>query len=517
MDEVAVHTGRAYRVAEYTGHPEAERVVVIMGSGGETVRETVTHLVDAGERVGVLQLRLYRPFPADELLAALPATVTQVAVLDRTKEPGSNGEPLYLDVLATLAEAHERGDRATIPRVIGGRYGLSSKEFTPGMVGRHLRRARPRRPPSPVHHRHHRRRRRHQPALRPRPRHRGPADPARGLLRPRLGRHGRREQEHHQDPRRRRRRARPGLLRLRLQEVRRPHGVAPALRAAPDPRALPGEQGRLRRLPPPRAARHGRRAGLRRAGRDPAAQRAPARGRGVGRPARAGAAAGDRQAAAAVRRRRQRRRPGGRPARPHQHGAADLLLRDLRGAAAPTRRSTRVKEAIRKTYGRRGSEVVRRNEAAVDATLAALHEVHVPGGSHVVARDARHRARARARVRAHRDRRDDGRPRRRPAGQRDAGRRHLPQRHDRLREAADLRRRRRLGPGRLHPVRHLQLRLPAQRHPVQVLRRQRARGRARGLPVGAAERRRPARRAATRCRSTSRTAPAAACASRRAR
>ena len=121
-------------MAEYTGHPEAERVVVIMGSGGETVRETVTHLVDAGERVGVLQLRLYRPFPADELLAALPATVTQVAVLDRTKEPGSNGEPLYLDVLATLAEAHERGDRATIPRVIGGRYGLSSKEFTPGMV-----------------------------------------------------------------------------------------------------------------------------------------------------------------------------------------------------------------------------------------------------------------------------------------------------------------------------------------------------------------------------------------------
>jgi len=134
MDEVATHTGRAYRVAEYVGHPEAERVVVIMGSGGETVRETVTHLVAGGERVGVLQLRLYRPFPAAELLAALPASVTQVAVLDRTKEPGSNGEPLYLDVVATLAEARERGDRATMPRVIGGRYGLSSKEFTPGMV-----------------------------------------------------------------------------------------------------------------------------------------------------------------------------------------------------------------------------------------------------------------------------------------------------------------------------------------------------------------------------------------------
>ncbi|MFL6169088.1 MAG: pyruvate:ferredoxin (flavodoxin) oxidoreductase [Ornithinibacter sp.] len=134
MDEVAAHTGRHYRVAEYTGHPEADRVVVIMGSGGETVRETVTHLVGGGERVGVLQLRLYRPFPAAELLAALPASATQVAVLDRTKEPGSNGEPLYLDVVATLAEAHERGDRATIPRVIGGRYGLSSKELTPAMV-----------------------------------------------------------------------------------------------------------------------------------------------------------------------------------------------------------------------------------------------------------------------------------------------------------------------------------------------------------------------------------------------
>lgn len=134
MDEVSRHTGRDYRVAEYTGHPEADRVVVVMGSAGETVRETVTHLVGSGERVGVLQLRLYRPFPSDELLAALPATVRQVAVLDRTKEPGSNGEPLYLDVVATLAEAHERGDRVTIPRVIGGRYGLSSKELTPGMV-----------------------------------------------------------------------------------------------------------------------------------------------------------------------------------------------------------------------------------------------------------------------------------------------------------------------------------------------------------------------------------------------
>ncbi len=134
MDEVARHTGRSYGIVEYAGHPEAERVVVLMGSGAQTARETVDHLVRAGERVGVIQVRLYRPFPAAQLVAALPESVRAVAVLDRTKEPGSEGEPLYLDVVAALAEAVDRGERPSAPRVIGGRYGLSSKEFTPGMV-----------------------------------------------------------------------------------------------------------------------------------------------------------------------------------------------------------------------------------------------------------------------------------------------------------------------------------------------------------------------------------------------
>jgi pyruvate-ferredoxin/flavodoxin oxidoreductase len=134
MDEVAGHTGRAYKIVEYAGHPEAELVVVVMGSGAQTVRETVRHLVSGGARVGVLQVRLYRPFPAKELIAELPATARRIAVLDRTKEPGSNGEPLFLDVLTTLAEAHQRGEITDLPRVIGGRYGLSSKEFTPGMA-----------------------------------------------------------------------------------------------------------------------------------------------------------------------------------------------------------------------------------------------------------------------------------------------------------------------------------------------------------------------------------------------
>ena len=134
MDAFAAVTGRRYRLAEYTGDPEAERVIVIMGSGGQTAAETAAYLAARGEKVGVVQLRLYRPFPAEALLATIPASARRVAVLDRTKEPGSLGEPLFLDVLAALAEAHAAGDLPALPLVTGGRYGLSSKEFTPGMV-----------------------------------------------------------------------------------------------------------------------------------------------------------------------------------------------------------------------------------------------------------------------------------------------------------------------------------------------------------------------------------------------
>ena len=119
---------------EYHGHPEAERVAVLMGSGAQTAARTAGHLAGDGQKVGVVTVRLYRPFPAQALLAALPATARRVAVLDRTKEPGSLGEPLFLDVLAALAEAHAAGERAVMPVVTGGRYGLSSKEFTPGMA-----------------------------------------------------------------------------------------------------------------------------------------------------------------------------------------------------------------------------------------------------------------------------------------------------------------------------------------------------------------------------------------------
>ena len=129
MNKFAQITGRQYHLFDYVGHPEAERVVVIMGSGGETAEETVKYLAAKGEKVGAVRVRLYRPFSFENFVNALPKSVNAVAVLDRTKEPGANGEPLYLDVVNALAEA----GRADI-KAIGGRYGLSSKEFTPAMA-----------------------------------------------------------------------------------------------------------------------------------------------------------------------------------------------------------------------------------------------------------------------------------------------------------------------------------------------------------------------------------------------
>ncbi|MGB3005164.1 MAG: pyruvate:ferredoxin (flavodoxin) oxidoreductase, partial [Chitinophagaceae bacterium] len=134
MNDFAKMTGRKYELFEYTGAPDAERVVIVMGSGGETVIETVNALTKAGEKVGVIHVRLYRPFSLDHLLKALPATVKSIAILDRTKESGAAGEPMYQDVLATLVDAIQQGKLKQLPRLIGGRYGLSSKEFTPAMV-----------------------------------------------------------------------------------------------------------------------------------------------------------------------------------------------------------------------------------------------------------------------------------------------------------------------------------------------------------------------------------------------
>ena len=134
MDKFAKISGRQYKTVEYVGPADAEQVIVIMGSGAETVDETITYLNNNGYKVGLLKVRLYRPFPSKSFVAALPKSVKVVNVLDRTKESGSIGEPLYLDVVATLTQAYANNEISSMPRILGGRYGLSSKEFTPGMV-----------------------------------------------------------------------------------------------------------------------------------------------------------------------------------------------------------------------------------------------------------------------------------------------------------------------------------------------------------------------------------------------
>lgn len=128
MEKVGQLTGRKYKLFDYVGHPEAERVIVSMGSSCETIEEVVQHLTEQGERVGLVKVRLYRPFVTEAFLSALPATADRLTVLDRTKEPGAIGEPLYQDVCTAFME------RAELPLIIGGRYGLGSKEFSPAMV-----------------------------------------------------------------------------------------------------------------------------------------------------------------------------------------------------------------------------------------------------------------------------------------------------------------------------------------------------------------------------------------------
>jgi pyruvate-ferredoxin/flavodoxin oxidoreductase len=136
MDKFAQVVGRQYKLFDYVGAPDADRIIVMMGSGTEAAHETVEYLTARGEKVGLVKVRLYRPFSTEHMLAVLPPTVKSIGVLDRTKEPGAVGEPLYTDVVTSLAEAQASGQSAlpSYPRIIGGRYGLSSKEFTPAMV-----------------------------------------------------------------------------------------------------------------------------------------------------------------------------------------------------------------------------------------------------------------------------------------------------------------------------------------------------------------------------------------------
>jgi pyruvate-ferredoxin/flavodoxin oxidoreductase len=295
MDRFAKLTGRAYKLFDYHGDPEAERVAILMGSGAETTHETVDWLLGKGEKVGVLRVRLFRPFSVESFVQALPPTVRSLAVLDRTKEPGAVGDPLYMDVVTALREARDLGlsPWTEEPRLIAGRYGLSSKEFDPACVKAvydELAKDKP-------------------------------------LLRPRLRRHRERQQELDQDHRRGDRSLRPGVLRLRLQESGRGDHLASAVWRGNDPLHLPRPAGRLCRLSPVPVSRSLRDPRLRRARGDLSAQRPLWSGRGLGPPA-AGDSGGDRrQEAPALGDRRLQGGARDRDGWPHQHHHADLFLR----------------------------------------------------------------------------------------------------------------------------------------------------------------------------------------------
>ena len=488
MDGLAARTGRQYHIVDYTGHPEADRVIVVMGSAAETIGETVAYLCGQGERVGMLQVRLYRPFPARALLDALPASAGRIAVLDRTKEPGSNGEPLFLDVVAALAEAHTGGERAVLPLVTGGRYGLSSKELTPGMVaGVFAELARER----------------------PRPRFTiGIHDDVSGLSLPY-------DPSLDIEP--------PGTIRavffglgsdgtvgankntikiLGAEENLNAQGyfvydskksgsqTVSHLRFGPQPIRAPylvqqasfvgcHHFGLLDRVDVLGLAAPGSDAAARTASSQPdevwdalprpvqekiLAKRIEVYAIDAGQIAR-----------------------DGRPGRPDQHRAADLLLRDL-GRAAPGGGDRQDQGGDRQDLRpprRRGGRAEPRRRRR-HARRAAPDRGARPGD--VRPGTARDGAGQRAGVRPHRHRDDDGRPRRRAAGQRAAGGRHLPERHHGVREAQHLRTGRGMGSGPVHPVRQLQLRLPAQRDQGHLLRRVPAEGGAVGFQVGSAGR-----------------------------
>ena len=336
MNRLAALTGRQYRLFDYVGPPDAARVIVMMGSGAEAAEEAVRRLNQRGERVGLVKVRLYRPFSVEHFARVLPPTVKSIAVLDRTKEPGATGEPLYLDVVAAIDEAMDSG-LLTVPArpvVVGGRYGLSSKEFTPAMVKAVF-----------------------DMLAEPHPRNHFTVGIVDDVTHTSLayettfscedpevvravfyglgsdGTVGANKNSikiiGEETPL-----LRAGLFRVRLEEVRRDDGVAPAVRAAADSVHVSHPRSAVRRVPPVRVPRSRGRAVGGRAGRGLPAEQPVRPRRGLGPPAGRGAGGHHRKAASAARHRRQQRGGDDRHGTPHQHDHADLLLRAERRPAA---------------------------------------------------------------------------------------------------------------------------------------------------------------------------------------
>ena len=469
MAALAERTGRRYHLVDYAGHPEAERVVVVMGSGGETARETVAALTDRGERVGVVQLRLYRPFPAHALIEALPPSVRSIAVLDRTKEPGSVGEPLFLDTVAAVTEAFADGELEVMPRIVGGRYGLSSKEFTPGMVAGvfgELKAERPRRrftigiiddvsgtsldydamldiePPDTAR------------AIFFGLGSDGTVGANKNTIKILGSEEGLHAQGYFVYDSKKSGSQTVSHLRFGPRPIRAAYLVQQAGfigchqfglldRVDVLGRAAPGATLLLNCAHPPEAVWD---ALSRPVQEQILTKRIDLHVVDAGRIAR----------------------EAGLP------GRINIVLQTcffaLSGVVPREQAIERIKTTIAKTYGRRGAEVVERNKAAVDHALAGLHRVEVPQRVTAVRELPPDGSRRRPRVRPHRHRGDAGGARRRPAGQRAARGRDVSERHGGVREAQHLGSRRGVGRRSVHPVRQLQLRVPPQRDPLEVLR-----------------------------------------------
>ncbi len=467
FDRLADLTGRRYRLFDYEGADDAERVIVVMGSSAEVARETAADLNARGEKVGVLTVRLYRPFSAEHLLAVLPESVRRVAVLDRTKEAGASGEPLYLDVVAALANAVGRGRRKTMPLVIGGRYGLSSKDFDPAQAKGGVRRNEGGRPEEQLHRRHQRRCELHQLTVDPDYRLKqagvvtalfyglgsdgtvgGNKNSVKIIAEDSgLYAQGYFEYDSHKS-------GAQTISHLRFGPIPSDRPIwSEAPISSPATSSTPAAGGR---------------AAVRRARRHLLAQQPLRSGAGVGQTAALGAARDHRQAVALLRHRRQQGGARGRACRPHQHYPPNLLLRGFGRAAARgghrAHQGQHPQDLWREGRQGRRTEFCRRRWCAGPAQRSGGAD-----GGEQRFRAAADRAGDGARFRASRHGPDDGGQRRPDSGQRHAGRRHVSIGHRRLGKARPRRGSAGMEQRALHPVRPVQLRLSAFGDPGQIL------------------------------------------------
>ena len=367
MDRVGALIGRSYRLFRYSGHPEADRVVIVIGSAFEVLDETAAWLNAHGEKVGVLHVTLYRPWDAERFRAALPPTVTRIAVLDRTKEVGGPGEPLYLDVVTTFAEALAAGRISSMPVIVGGRYGLSSKDFDPAMaktVFDELKKPEPKRGftigiTDDVS---------HTSLTVDASFDIEPPDVVRALFFG-LGADGTVGANKNStkilaaDP------DRHAQGYFVYDSKKSGSYTISHLRFGPqaDPRAVPAEVGELRRRPQVRLPLQARHAGGGRAGRHGAHQQPVRARRGLERAAAGGAAADRRQEAQAPRHRRVRAWPPGLGLGSRVNTILQTCFFALSGVMPRDKAIDAIKQATEKTYARKGKAIVQKNFAAIDS------------------------------------------------------------------------------------------------------------------------------------------------------